>query len=109
MGVKDKEDDGEAAPVEGDEKTQEDYRASAQYASSMTGKSKAVSDFAKSKTMKEQRESLPIYTVRDELLDVLRENRAMIVVGETGSGASARRAAACSAISTHATQAKRRS
>jgi HrpA-like RNA helicase len=31
---------------------------------------------------------LPIYACREELLDILRENRVMIVVGETGSGVS---------------------
>ena len=38
-------------------------------------KSEAVSDFAKSKTMKEQREFLPIYSVREELLNVIRDNQ----------------------------------
>jgi len=48
--------------------------------------SEAVSDFARSKSMKEQREFLPIYTVREELLNVIRTNQVVIVVGETGSG-----------------------
>lgn len=33
-------------------------------------KGEAVSDFAKSKTLAEQRQYLPIYSVRDELLQV---------------------------------------
>jgi pre-mRNA-splicing factor ATP-dependent RNA helicase DHX38/PRP16 len=49
-------------------------------------KSEAVSDFAKYKTMKEQREYLPIYSVRSELLTIIRDNRVIIIVGETGSG-----------------------
>lgn len=38
------------------------------------------------KTLKEQREYLPIYNVKEELLTVVRENRIVIIVGETGSG-----------------------
>jgi len=45
-----------------------------------------VSEFAKSKTIKEQREYLPVYSVRDELLTVIRDNKITIIVGETGSG-----------------------
>jgi pre-mRNA-splicing factor ATP-dependent RNA helicase DHX38/PRP16 len=63
-----------------------DHRKAAQFGKSMMGTTKAVSDFAKSKSIAEQRRSLPIFTVRDELLDVLRENSVLIVVGETGSG-----------------------
>jgi pre-mRNA-splicing factor ATP-dependent RNA helicase DHX38/PRP16 len=46
----------------------------------------ARSDFSKSKSIKEQREYLPIFTVRDELVTVIRENQIVIIVGETGSG-----------------------
>ena len=46
----------------------------------------AVSDFAKSKTLQEQRRFLPVYDCRDELLQVIRENQVVVVVGETGSG-----------------------
>ena len=49
-------------------------------------KSEAASEFAKTKTMAEQRRFLPVYTVRDDLLDVIRENQVVIVIGETGSG-----------------------
>lgn len=52
----------------------------------MKKKNEAVSDFAKSKTIKEQREYLPVYSVRDELLTVIRDNKIVIIVGETGSG-----------------------
>ena len=45
-----------------------------------------MSEFAKSKTIKEQREYLPVYSVRDELLTVIRDNKITIIVGETGSG-----------------------
>lgn len=36
--------------------------------------------------MKEQREFLPVFEVRDELMKVLRENKVVVIVGETGSG-----------------------
>ncbi|KAG2645583.1 hypothetical protein PVAP13_2KG431815 [Panicum virgatum] len=49
-------------------------------------KQKAVSDFAKSKSLAQQRQYLPIFTVRDDLLQVVRENQVVVVVGETGSG-----------------------
>ncbi|KAK1442934.1 ATP-dependent RNA helicase [Babesia gibsoni] len=39
-------------------------------------------------SIKEQRESLPIFSLRDELLQAVKENDILIVVGETGSGKS---------------------
>ncbi|KAI0182594.1 helicase associated domain-containing protein [Xylaria flabelliformis] len=37
-------------------------------------------------SMKEQRESLPVYAFRDQLITAVKENQILIVVGETGSG-----------------------
>ncbi|KAJ4710869.1 Pre-mRNA-splicing factor ATP-dependent RNA helicase [Melia azedarach] len=62
-----------------------DFKEDAKFSQHMK-KGEAVSDFAKSKTLAEQRQYLPIYSVRDELLQVIRENQVVIVVGETGSG-----------------------
>jgi len=42
--------------------------------------------FSRSKTIKQQREFLPIYASRAELLQLIRENSVVIIVGETGSG-----------------------
>lgn len=39
-----------------------------------------------SMSMKQQRESLPVYKFRKQLLDAVHENQLMIVVGDTGSG-----------------------
>ncbi|UZJ54340.1 hypothetical protein CBS101457_003660 [Exobasidium rhododendri] len=39
-----------------------------------------------SMSMKEQRESLPIYKLRQQLVQAIRENQVLIVVGDTGSG-----------------------
>ena len=36
--------------------------------------------------MQEQREYLPVFSVREELLTIIHENQIVVVVGETGSG-----------------------
>ncbi|KAI3653013.1 hypothetical protein MP228_002438 [Amoeboaphelidium protococcarum] len=38
--------------------------------------------------IKRVRESLPVYSVREQLLQVIRDNQVIIIVGETGSGKS---------------------
>ena len=43
-------------------------------------------DFAEKKSEQEQRRLLPIFAVRQHLLNVIRENQVVVVVGETGSG-----------------------
>ncbi|KAK7364029.1 hypothetical protein VNO80_12358 [Phaseolus coccineus] len=87
-----------------------DFKEEAKFSQHMK-KGEAVSDFAKSKTIAEQRQYLPIFSVREELLQitqgrchlatpcgrglladvtsphpVVRENQVVVVVGETGSG-----------------------
>jgi len=48
---------------------------------------KSVSFGQKSvKPMKEQREGLPIFKLRNELLQAIHDNQVLIVIGETGSG-----------------------
>ncbi|KAG2392763.1 hypothetical protein C9374_011488 [Naegleria lovaniensis] len=37
-------------------------------------------------TIKQQRESLPVYSLRNELITSIRDNQILIVIGETGSG-----------------------
>ncbi|KAM7222290.1 P-loop containing nucleoside triphosphate hydrolase protein [Rhypophila decipiens] len=49
-------------------------------------KNEGASNFSQSKTLKEQREFLPAFAVREDLLRVIRDNQVVIVVGETGSG-----------------------
>ena len=63
-----------------------DFKADSKFADAMKEKSEAQSDFAKSKTMKEQREFLPVYKCKADLMSVIRENQIVVVVGETGSG-----------------------
>jgi len=86
--------DGETA-AEQDQETASgeiDYKKSSGFAQHMKNKKSgdgndgAVSTFAKTKTLREQREYLPVFAVRDELLNVIRENTCVIIVGETGSG-----------------------
>lgn len=38
------------------------------------------------KSIKEQRESLPVYRLKSELMKAISENQVLVVVGETGSG-----------------------
>ncbi|KRY50191.1 putative pre-mRNA-splicing factor ATP-dependent RNA helicase mog-1 [Trichinella britovi] len=45
-----------------------------------------ASEFTQKKSLKEQREFLPVFAVRQRLLNVIRENSVVVVVGETGSG-----------------------
>ena len=49
-------------------------------------KAEGASNFSQTKTLKEQREYLPAFAVREDLLRVIRDNQVVIVVGETGSG-----------------------
>lgn len=64
-----------------------DYKKSTGYASHMSKqKQEAVSTFAKTKSIRQQREFLPIFSVREELMNCIRENNVVVVVGETGSG-----------------------
>ncbi|ONI11704.1 hypothetical protein PRUPE_4G121400 [Prunus persica] len=62
-----------------------DFKEDAKFKQHMKNE-EAVSEFAKSKTISQQRQCLPIYSVREELLQVIRENQVIVVVGETGSG-----------------------
>jgi pre-mRNA-splicing factor ATP-dependent RNA helicase DHX38/PRP16 len=64
-----------------------DYKKSTGFAAHVKkNKDGAVSDFAKTKSLRQQREFLPVFNVREELLNVIRENNIVVIVGETGSG-----------------------
>ncbi|KAJ3290354.1 DEAH-box RNA helicase prp16 [Borealophlyctis nickersoniae] len=88
MGIPGKSDEAIASESrKGQEvEAEEDYKGESQFASHMKDKSDAVSAFARSRTIREQREYLPAFAVREELLRVIRDNQIVIVVGETGSG-----------------------
>ncbi|KIS67687.1 putative RNA-dependent ATPase [Mycosarcoma maydis] len=44
------------------------------------------SEFSRTKTLKEQRQYLPAFACREELMKIIRENQVVVVIGETGSG-----------------------
>ncbi|XP_022094525.1 pre-mRNA-splicing factor ATP-dependent RNA helicase PRP16-like [Acanthaster planci] len=71
-----------------DDKGSEDvnYKSQQQFAEHMKEKTEAASDFAIKKSLKQQREYLPIYAIRNELLNIIRDNPVVVIVGETGSG-----------------------
>lgn len=66
--------------------TDDDIRNKNKFADHMRNKKKGGSEFSKTKTIKEQRQFLPVFSVRDQLLNCIKENNIIIVVGETGSG-----------------------
>ena len=69
-----------------DEDDRTDFKAGQKFADHMKVDQEMKSDFSRSKTMKQQREFLPVYAVRQQLLQLIRDNSVIIVVGETGSG-----------------------
>ncbi|KAF6765883.1 pre-mRNA splicing factor [Ephemerocybe angulata] len=90
MGVQDKEAEEEAeaerkAKEAKDKGEEPNYSGDSKFATHMKSNS-GVSSFSKNRTLKEQREYLPAFACREELLKVIRENQVIIVVGETGSG-----------------------
>lgn len=80
MGVK--EDDGDSAvPVPGED----EKKGGSKFAEHLKN-NEGQSAFSKSKTLREQRQYLPAFAVREDLLRVIRDNQVIIVVGQTGSG-----------------------
>jgi len=80
MGVEKKDDKEEVK-----EKDDVDFKSDSKFAEHM-GANEAVSDFAKQKTLAQQREFLPAFACRQEILRIIRDNSIVIIVGETGSG-----------------------
>ncbi|CAI4216773.1 unnamed protein product [Parascedosporium putredinis] len=87
MGVRDEDDDADNALVGGEDQNGggKKVRPSLKPKDDQ-GKSGGASNFSQTKSLREQREFLPAFSVREELLRVIRENQVVIVVGETGSG-----------------------
>ena len=94
MGVQDLDDEDDGKPIvhgvvesnnNGELNDEETVRESNKFSSHLK-KSEGTSHFARTKTIKEQRQALPAFAVRQNLLRVIRENQVIIVVGETGSG-----------------------
>ncbi|XP_075224312.1 ATP-dependent RNA helicase l(1)G0007 isoform X2 [Lycorma delicatula] len=82
MGIEKKDEKDEKINADGET----DYKTDQKFAEHMKGMPEASSEFAKKKTILEQRQYLPVFAVRQELLNVVRENNIVIIIGETGSG-----------------------
>lgn len=86
MGVKNEEDTDSALPVAKEDDDKAGAEPQSHKFSEVMKKNDGASNFSQSKTLREQREFLPAFAVREELLRVIRDNQVIIVVGETGSG-----------------------
>ncbi|XP_012275192.1 pre-mRNA-splicing factor ATP-dependent RNA helicase PRP16 [Orussus abietinus] len=61
-----------------------DFKAGQKYAKHIGAGE--VTGEARHRSIQQQRRSLPVFAVRQELLNVIRENSVVVIVGETGSG-----------------------
>ncbi|CAK7214395.1 hypothetical protein SCUCBS95973_002132 [Sporothrix curviconia] len=105
MGVRGDADDDSALPIAGEEEKKAAAAAKANKANNTNNnhpdaagekgsnkfaehmkKNEGASTFSQSKSLREQREYLPAFAVREDLMRVIRDNQVVIVVGETGSG-----------------------
>lgn len=86
MGVKNEDDTDSALPAVKEEDDKVGAEPQSHKFSDVMKKNDGASNFSQSKTLREQREFLPAFAVREELLRVIRDNQVIIVVGETGSG-----------------------
>lgn len=60
-----------------------DFKAGQKYARHI---GQVSSGETRQKTIQHQRRTLPVFAVRQELVNIIRENSVVIIVGETGSG-----------------------
>ena len=83
VGVKEKQDAGAPAGDSENADGEIDYKKSSGFAAHVKKKETdgPVSEFAKQKSIRQQREYLPVYSVREELLNVVRENNVVVIVG----------------------------
>lgn len=79
MGIKKKEDEEDKRLNKDDDST--DYRTDQKFADHMKD-THVSSDFARKKSISQQRRYLPAFAVRQEVLNVIRENSVVIIVGE---------------------------
>ncbi|KAL7027917.1 hypothetical protein ACKWTF_005655 [Chironomus riparius] len=85
MGVAKKKDEDDAQYDAETDNT--DYKKGQKFAEHMKKQNEdSKSEFSKRNTISQQRRTLPVFAVRQELLNVIRENNVVIIVGETGSG-----------------------
>lgn len=82
MGVRDEDTDSAAPNVAGDG----EHTRPKKFTDHFKKGDARQSEFSRTKSLREQREYLPAFAVREELLRVVRDNQVIIVVGQTGSG-----------------------
>ncbi|KAN0061919.1 Pre-mRNA-splicing factor ATP-dependent RNA helicase PRP16 [Thecaphora frezii] len=92
MGIKDEEaGEAQAAAAQPQAKQSEDDggdvggKGDSKFASHLKT-NKGGSEFSRGKSLREQRQYLPAFACREDLMKMIRENQVVIVVGETGSG-----------------------
>ncbi|KAH7948002.1 hypothetical protein HPB52_017605 [Rhipicephalus sanguineus] len=72
---------------ERDDKEEADYKTEQRFADHIKdADSQGTSEFSRKKTLMQQRQYLPVFAARQELLRIIRENSIVVIVGETGSG-----------------------
>jgi pre-mRNA-splicing factor ATP-dependent RNA helicase DHX38/PRP16 len=79
MGIEKKKDEEDEKYDAENDKT--DYKKDQKFAEHMDNANGPSSDFAKRKTLQQQRQYLPVFAVRQDLLNVIRENSVVIIVG----------------------------
>lgn len=82
VGVKEEDTDSALPGNGGEEKAESKGNKFAEHMKKGAGQS----DFSRTKSLREQREYLPAFAVREELLRVIRDNQVTVIVGQTGSG-----------------------
>lgn len=99
MGVKAEPEEGTAAADAEDTAEMTDaaegnvnYKNQSAFAKHLKTKTDAASAFSMEKTMRMQREYLPIFTCREQLMRVIADAPIVVIVGETGSGQFDKRA-----------------
>ncbi|SCV73120.1 BQ2448_7045 [Microbotryum intermedium] len=96
-GVKEKEEEPEKLPTASIAKGKQRARCDAgnedtsansdsKFASHLKAAGQGSSAFSRNKSLKQQRQYLPAFASREDLLKVVRENQVVICIGETGSG-----------------------
>lgn len=70
-----------------DDNEDTDYKTEQRFADHIRDASSVgTSEFSRKKSLLQQRQYLPVFASRQELLRIIRENSIVIIVGETGSG-----------------------
>ena len=84
MGVKD-DDDDDIKDKSKIDPSQDDGKGDSKFASHLK-RGRGASAFSRNKSLREQRQYLPAFACREELMRVIGENQVVVVIGETGSG-----------------------